>query len=585
MKFKQGWDNWAFPVIGVGYGVMALADYYFLGFSWHMFGLWLGSIGIFGWHFFAVRQVGWAKPNVTRLDFAVILGLILAFVPLYLWRLHQLPVQVNTDEIILMGYFQRLAHAAWVDPFSIMGDYFGLPSGIFVVFGKLIGLLGGITLYHTRIIHALSGLAIIAAGFCLFRQLLSRWWAIVATIVMGVNHSLVMISRMAMRDNTGLLVELLALNFLVFGLRRRSLFWTFVGGAVAGLSVYTYYPVRILLPLWLLMLSIDWLARKSQRSIREIAAMAGVTILGWFLVAAPGLVSSIGSFSLTMPFQREQFLFTHEGRQAQMQWVGANTETEGIRRNIIQGLGVFNAQTVDHGWIYPNYGHGFVDPITGCLVWVGLIASLVCIVRRRGSPGDTIGVVGLLALLFSFSFVITKAPDYTRLLIILPFVAYLVARGLMALYGLLPKRWASAGSVGVTLAVGIIVVANLLIARDFVVAGQRNGNNVGSTLRYVEGLPHKPDYTLLLAADNTHPYYSWGNESAWLSWLSFGNQEARARVVMPSRLLDTLPPSHFSIFMNQLVWLQNGRILYSIYPQGKLTQLTSAPILYVFTVK
>ena len=35
---------------------------------------------------------------------------------------------------------------------------------------------------------------------------------------------------------------------------------------------------------------------------------------------------------------------------------------------------------VDHAWIYLDYGHGIVDPLTGRLLWIG---ALVVLVRRR----------------------------------------------------------------------------------------------------------------------------------------------------------------------------------------------------------
>ena len=584
MKYKE-WSGWLFPAMGSFYTIFALLDYYYSSFSWHMFLLWLVSVGIFGWYFFITRQYRRGSLNLGWPDVAILFGLLVLFAPLYLWKLQQIPVQVNTDELVLMGYFKSFSNSYWADPFGLMADYFGLPSGVFILFGKIIGLLGEVTLYHTRLVHAFSGLAIILAGFGLFRQILSRRWAVVATIVMGVNHSLIMISRMAMRDNTGLLIELVALNFLVFGLKRRSLFWTFVGGAFAGLSMYTYYPARIVLPLWLLVLSAHWLTGKPRRQAREVLSMGGVTILAWFLVAAPGLVSNISSGSIAMPFQREQFLISHEGRQLQMQWVGARSETDAVYKNIIQGLGMFNARTVDQGWIYPNPGHGFVDPITGCLVWLGLALAVVSMVRRRGSPGDILAVVGLLLLWLSFTFIITKAPNYTRLLIILPFVAYLVAKSMEGIHGVVSKHRAGLGTAIVTLLVGGVVVANLVIIRDFVVAGQRRGNNVGSTLRYVEKLPRKPDYTILLAADQFHPYYSWGGDDKWIDWLSHGNQEAKTKVVSPLQFVNTLPSSQFSVFMNQKVWLRNRTALQSRYPEGTFTQLTTNPQRYVFEVK
>ena len=100
------------------------------------------------------------------------------------------------------------------------------------------------------------------------------------------------------------------------------------------------------------------------------------------------------------------------------------------------GLGTFNSKVVDHSWIYPNYGHGFVDPLTGIVLWARRGDRRA----RRSSAGDARTrarcscSVGFLVLWLSFAFLVNKAPNYTRLLVTLPFVAYLVVEAL---------RWAT----------------------------------------------------------------------------------------------------------------------------------------------
>ena len=70
-----------------------------------------------------------------------------------------------------------------------------------------------------RLLHALFGLLTIAAMYVLMRQLLPRGWAIFATCIFGVSHSFFMISRLAMRENTAVLVATVAFALLLWGLR------------------------------------------------------------------------------------------------------------------------------------------------------------------------------------------------------------------------------------------------------------------------------------------------------------------------------------------------------------------------------
>ena len=62
-----------------------------------------------------------------------------------------------------------------------------------------------------RLLHALFALLTIAASYALFRQLLPRRWAFFAGCLLGLSHSLLMISRLAMRENTAVLFEVVAL--------------------------------------------------------------------------------------------------------------------------------------------------------------------------------------------------------------------------------------------------------------------------------------------------------------------------------------------------------------------------------------
>ena len=580
-SMNKRWIGRAFIVIGAGYGLLSLADYARSGYSWHMMFFWLGSLACIGITL-ALKRRRYVS-GFEHTDLAIVAVLIMLFAPLYLWRLHQLPVQVNTDEITIMLFFQKLAASPNADPFGVMTGYFGFPAGIFILFGKIANLLGGVTLENVRLIHALSGLTIIASAYGLLRQLLRRWWAVAATIVIGVNHSLFMISRMAMRDNTGLLIELLALGLLVHGLKHRDRFWTFLGGAVAGLSMYTYYPARVILPIWLVTLAVYAVTQHLHVRRHLIIRLGAVTALAWLLVATPGLIAGQKQSAITGPYQRQQTLLTPEGRAHEQEWVPGSTVAQAVRTNIIQGLSTFNNKLVDQGYIYPNYGHGFVDPLTGWLVWLGLAVAAIQIIRRkRVEIGTILASVGFVSLWLSFSFLINKAPDYTRLLIVLPFVAYLVVYGFIGINRLLPRRLRIVLSGVAVLLLLVIVISNLSIAHDFIALGQSEGNNVGSTLRYVENLPQTPSYRIIMATDPQYMYYGWGESWQWQTWLSYGNPGATTEIVPPYLLLSSLPPNHFSLLMDDALWQSNQAELIARYPTAHVIEIAKSPRLIAF---
>ena len=113
----------------------------------------------------------------------------------------------------------------------------------------------------------------------------------------------------------------------------------------------------------------------------------------------------------------------------------ADSISEGIEKNIVWGLTAFNTDRVDEAFIYPNFGHGIVDPLTGALLWLGVLTVLLRAIFRRGPPWSIFPLVGFLLLWLVFAFLVGQAPDYPRMLVILPFVAYLVTEGIRLLAG------------------------------------------------------------------------------------------------------------------------------------------------------
>ena len=81
---------------------------------------------------------------------------------------------------------------------------------------------------------------------------------------------------------------------------------------------------------------------------------------------------------------------------------------------------------------------------------------------------ELLALTGFLVLYLAFALVITKAPNYTRLLVILPFVVYLAGTGLWWLADLVSRGRPRTMRVLVSCGVAVIVVLNVRIFRDFV---------------------------------------------------------------------------------------------------------------------
>ena len=209
-------------------------------------------------------------------------ALFVVFAPLYLAHLYEWPVQVITDEPTVMGVSEEVSTADGVDPFGV-SNYRIRPALLFLAWGHLGKWLGGIDLSHMRLLHALVGLLAIAASYALFRQLLPRGWAMFASSLFGLNHAYLLISRLAMRENTAVLVEVVALALLLWGLRHGHLFATFLGGIVAGLGFYVYYPGRAAFVLWAVFLGLLALLHRRRFPLRRVAMFGAASLAGFVI--------------------------------------------------------------------------------------------------------------------------------------------------------------------------------------------------------------------------------------------------------------------------------------------------------------
>jgi hypothetical protein len=568
---------------GLALGAASLVAYGFKDDSPGMLLLWVAALLTLGIAFWSQSP---AVPRIAVRDLVAPALLVLAFAPLYLIALYRWPVQVSSDEVAVMSVSTNYADTTGGDIFG-PSDYLGRPTLLFIFWGNLGQLIGGIDLFHMRLIHALFGLLVVAAAYALFRQLLPRRWAVFAAFVLGASHSFFMISRLAMRENTAVLVEVVAFALLLWGLRRDHALATFAGGFVAGLGFYVYFPGRATFPLWLAFLVGAAVFLRDRFPVMRLLRLGGVATIGFVLMAGPIFIAERQAPSEDTAAQRESFLIYPEGRRVQRDWVFASSTAEGIRTNVKWGLGTFNNTVVDHSWIYENHGHGFVDPLTGILLWIGAGLAVVALVRRRAGPGALLALGSFVILWLSFAFIVNKAPNYTRLLITLPFVAYLVTLAVRAIgervqtrFGL--RHGAAAVAVG---AATLLVAWNLSIGWDFVQKGRQNGDDIGSTGRFIASVRDRPGQSFYLAANETIPYYKWGTAGIWTERMRlFARRGQTINVVQPLLLPDFRATPPFSVFMRSDVWINAADELTDRYPQVRVKKVVPDGTLVVADV-
>jgi 4-amino-4-deoxy-L-arabinose transferase-like glycosyltransferase len=573
-------------VIGAVCGVSSLLVYRSSGYSTRMLLLWLaGLLGLSAFFWSRSRVL----PRISRGDLIGPAALALAFSPIYVLALYRWPVQVSGDEVAIVDVAESYAHPQDVDPFGL-SYYLSRPVLLFLAWGKLGELFGGFDLYHMRLLHAVFGLLTIVATYALLRQLLPRGWALFATAVFGSSHAFFMISRLAMRENTAVLVAVVGFALLLWGLRTDHALATFLGGVVAALGFYVYFPARVTMPIWLAFLVLLGLTSRRTFPLRRLVLAGSIALAGFVLMAAPitiaeSKIPSIAGPSDSEP-QKETLMIYADAREKQRQWVFAPTVWEGYKKNVEWGLGTFNNKVADEGFIYHNVGHGFVDPLTGILLWLGVGLLLVRLVRRRADEGVLLAVSGFLILWLSFAFVVNKAPNYTRLLVTLPFVAYLVTEAVRWL----ADRWRSvprAPAVITAVALIALVSWNLAIAWDFVQKGRREGEPIGSTGRYVTAHSDVPGQKFFITAPGGGwDYFTYGFSTSYEDRLKmFASSDAQVQpAVEPNFLSDFQAQPPFALFLRREAYDQFAPQLVQRYPSGRLRNIVRSGTQVVFEV-
>lgn len=561
---------------------MSLGAYKLAGFGWIIAVLFVGSIASVGWGLYRLEGRAIALLRVDRADLLTVAIILVIFAPLYLAELYRLPYPIHNDEVRLMVLEAKLARPG-ADLFGV-SEYLSMPILLFSSFGWAGQALGGIALTTMRAVHAGLGVLIVIVSYALFRSTASRLTAFGAAGIVGINHTLWMLSRMALWDNSALLLELIALTVLLYGIKRRSPAMAFLGGVAAGLCFYVYLPARAIVAIWTLFIFSLAFYFRGQVARRSLVTLSSVSLAGCLLIITPLLVTNTHR---TDKYTSEyRFLLTATGLEHQrLHALGASgrpdmTTLEGYLFNVEHGLAALNSSEWDNGGMYANPEHGFVDPLTGILLWVGLGA--IANTWRRGDRarlGDLLAVVGFMSLWLTLAFVVNQAPNYTRMLGLLPFAAYLAAKGLEWL-STIPRRLVgsriealslsvrSAGFVVGLLAIG---VWNLGIVGDYIVFAWEDGSIRGATARYIDARAHIANYSYHLFAGQEHRYYTWGEEREWREWIGFFTADGQQVQVEPAEECGDLgmnPP--FTAFMSAAVWEQCGPLLVEEYPKAKI---------------
>ena len=277
------------------------------------------------------------------------------------WRLFTVPPGLYVDEVLTArnALAWRLdAHAGLFGSRPLLMPGWVETSNVYLAFASALMWLGGDGLLGIRLVSVLPSLAAVPLLYWLGAQLADRRTGLLAAFLLACSHWDARSGRTGWDAVLMVTLQLAALGCLVYARRRDRLAPAIAGGALVGLSLFTYVASRLVLLHACVWLAWEGLAAKSseprRRALLRIAAFLAVALV----VAAPAL-RKLGSTGSMRVSQLSVFAHDHP-------W-------KAIVDNLVGHALMFHVR----GGTYARDalpGFPMLDPISGLLLLVGLWA-------------------------------------------------------------------------------------------------------------------------------------------------------------------------------------------------------------------
>ena len=568
-------------VRGLGVAAVTAGVYAVFGYSPLVLGGWIAAMVLAGESLAVDRRPTPAADRLGPGEWAFLAAVVAGLACLLLPHLASMPYEFSTDEIYSTATVRDFQSGRERDPFGLV-QWWGLPAMWFAVAGLTAHAVGA-SIESMRLVSALTGLAAIVPLYVWVRAVLGRGTARLATLLFAFGNAYIAWGRIALHQNSPVLVLCVALALLAVGLRDRCPLRVFLGGIALGLGFHTYPSGQILLFIWAAVLVAAVVTGSA--SIRSVGAVGALSGFGALLAIGPMLVTISTSWSAFLMRARAIAISNPEAveRLGVMLRVDPGTAAS---ENTIRAMLSFNGP---YPYVtYTNPGNGFVDPVMGVLLWLGLALALA----RPHRLGTLVCAIGFAAV-YTIGFLTEGAPVHGRLLVALPFVAALGAVAVRRIgVAIAPGEGGAVvrRRLGIAFAAGFIAL-NLGIYRNYVGDQITRGRNdevtaIGRSMgvgvaspgpmgRFLGREPRwDPNTLAVLVTGEDNPVFDWADEKAWRDWMAFFSDPSAVVVVPDVASFTEVLPTEFRrggwsgavLFMRTDAWNRERDLLYARYP-------------------
>lgn len=381
------------------------------------------------------------SPQVGRLDWLWILGLLFGGVVIGAFRLQGLPDGLIGDEGNFWGIARDIAVGNFKPSMFAVGVY------TFPVFSSILPAwfmrLFGVSLWGWRLSSTLIGLLTVPPLYLLTRLLFDRKTAIAACIILITSPYFIAFSRLGYNNIQALFVTTLALYWLYLGIERKSSLYLYLTGCAVGLGFYVYFAARMALFIALGFLFFLWIGRRLK--FRETALAATLLLLGAALFVAPHIVYGLyhDAGALTFKTFESVFFNTFNGLQfyseEELYAVAPPFEINGnqlfyhpriylelLARGFIRTMLAFQKP-----WLISE--HYIAYPLAGSVGVLFYLIGLVWSLWHLKQPRTQLILLWFFVNALGLSVLNTVPPRHTHMVALIPALALLTAMGVQIL--------------------------------------------------------------------------------------------------------------------------------------------------------
>lgn len=281
----------------------------------------------------------------------------------YAWNLDRLPPNVHGDE----GETAIQALEILSNNTGIIGvGWYDLPLLSFIPHS--IGMILGPAIVGDRMGSVVFGIGTIIVFYLLINELFKKQIAIISTMFLATSHMWIALSRLGITYTQATFCLVLTLYFVTKGMEKHSAKYFIFAGASAGISIYSYYGVRII-PVLLSIILLFYLSQKSHFKQR-IKNIVFLSITGLIVFLPQGI------FYLNNPLTFSSrtdsvFVLSETGKS----WSNYNDKNS-IEILFVQTKKTLNIFVGDNSTQYGYKGH-LLDIFSLIFIICGIIYSLI----------------------------------------------------------------------------------------------------------------------------------------------------------------------------------------------------------------